>query len=110
MSAGRASESTSVSRTDEQAESVSSRGDAQAGGGEPQVRPSRLDRWWARMLATPARQKLWFWGGPIGVTVLAGILRFWNLAHPHALYFDERYYVKDAWTLLHLGYEAQWPD
>ena len=23
--------------------------------------------------------------------------------------FDETYYVKDAWTLMHLGYESQWP-
>ena len=24
--------------------------------------------------------------------------------------FDETYYVKDAYTLSHLGYEARWPD
>ena len=34
------------------------------------------------------------------------ILRLWNLGHPHAFIFDETYYVKDAWTLWQLGYEA----
>ena len=32
-----------------------------------------------------------------------------NLGHPHELVFDETYYVKDAYTLLHLGYEGSWP-
>lgn len=72
-------------------------------------RGSRLDDWWGRMLSTPARQRMWAWGGPIAVTLLAAILRLWNLAHPHSLVFDETYYVKDSWTLLNLGYEARWP-
>jgi 4-amino-4-deoxy-L-arabinose transferase-like glycosyltransferase len=43
--------------------------------------------------------------------VIAAVLRLWNLAAAHDLMnqFDETYYVKDAWTLLHLGYEASWP-
>lgn len=53
---------------------------------------------------------LWQWGGPIGVTLLAAVLRLWNLGSPHSLVFDETYYVKDAWTLLHLGYESGWPE
>ena len=52
---------------------------------------------------------MWVWGGPIAVTLLAAVLRLWNLGHPHSLVFDETYYVKDSWTLLHLGYEARWP-
>jgi dolichyl-phosphate-mannose--protein O-mannosyl transferase len=44
------------------------------------------------------------------VTLLAGILRFWNLGHPHVLVFDETYYVKDAWSQWNLGYAASWPD
>ncbi len=75
----------------------------------PEPRGSRLDDWWGRMLATPARQRLWAWGGPIAVTLLAAILRLWNLGSPHSLVFDETYYVKDSWTLLNLGYEASWP-
>lgn len=56
--------------------------------------------------------KAWLlrWGGPIGVTLLAAVLRLWNLGGPHSLVFDETYYVKDAWTLLNLGYESNWPD
>lgn len=76
----------------------------------PEPTGSRHDEWWARLLATPKRRALWYWGGPILVTLLAAVLRFWNLGHPQALVFDETYYVKDAWTLLHHGYESTWPD
>ena len=44
-----------------------------------------------------------------GVTLLAAALRVPRLGTPRELVFDETYYVKDAWTLLNLGYEAQWP-
>jgi dolichyl-phosphate-mannose--protein O-mannosyl transferase len=70
---------------------------------------SRLDDWWARRLRTPLRMKLWYWGAPFGVTLLAAILRLWNLGYPHSLVFDETFYVKDAYTLMHLGYEGSWP-
>ena len=43
------------------------------------------------------------------MTLLAAVLRFWNLGHPQAIIFDETYYVKDAWTLLHHGYESTGP-
>lgn len=62
------------------------------------------------MLRTPLRQKLWYWGGPLGVTLLAAVLRLWNLAQPHSLVFDETFYVKDAYTLLNNGYESSWPE
>ena len=58
----------------------------------------------------PAPPALWYWGGPILVTLIAAVLRFWNLGHPQALVFDETYYVKDGWTLLHYGYESSWPE
>lgn len=77
---------------------------------EPEQRGTPLDRWWARVLSTPRRRAIWYWGGPIIVTLLAGVLRFWNLGHPQAIIFDETYYVKDAWTLLHNGYESSWPE
>ncbi len=70
---------------------------------------SRLDEWWARLLYTPGRQRLWRWGGPIAVTLLAAVLRLYDLGNPHSLVFDETFYVKDAWSLLHLGYEGSWP-
>lgn len=50
------------------------------------------------------------WIAPLAVTLLAGILRFWNLGHPHAIVFDETYYVKDAWSQWSLGWAATWPD
>ncbi len=71
---------------------------------------TRLDAWWAHTLRTPGRLRLWYWGGPIAVTLLAAVLRLWNLGQPHSLVFDETYYVKDAWTTLHLGHEAIWPN
>ncbi|MFF0478874.1 dolichyl-phosphate-mannose--protein mannosyltransferase [Streptomyces sp. NPDC004284] len=50
------------------------------------------------------------WGGPVLVALLAGLLRFWRLGSPRAVVFDETYYAKDAWSLLRLGYESDWPD
>ncbi|MFE2912979.1 dolichyl-phosphate-mannose--protein mannosyltransferase [Kitasatospora indigofera] len=50
------------------------------------------------------------WGGPLLVTLLAGLARFWRLGSPRAVVFDETYYAKDAWSLLRLGYEGSWPD
>ncbi|MDI5966185.1 phospholipid carrier-dependent glycosyltransferase [Streptomyces sp. SL13] len=49
------------------------------------------------------------WGGPLLVAVFAGVLRFYRLGSPRAVIFDETYYAKDAWALLHLGYEGTWP-
>ncbi|MFF9900572.1 dolichyl-phosphate-mannose--protein mannosyltransferase [Streptomyces longispororuber] len=50
------------------------------------------------------------WGGPLLVALVAGVLRFWNLGSPKAVIFDETYYAKDAWALIHRGYELSWPD
>jgi dolichyl-phosphate-mannose--protein O-mannosyl transferase len=44
------------------------------------------------------------WAAALAVTVLAGLLRFWTLGRPHSFEFDETYYAKDAWSLLHFGY------
>jgi len=69
-------------------------------------------RWWhlrLLWLRDPAAARVYGWLAPALVTVLAAVLRLWDLARPHALVFDETYYVKDAWTLLHLGYEGTWP-
>ncbi|WP_326808329.1 phospholipid carrier-dependent glycosyltransferase [Streptomyces sp. NBC_01775] len=60
---------------------------------------------------TAARLARWAaWGGPLLVALVAGVLRFWQLGSPHAVIFDETYYAKDAWSLLHQGYEGTWPD
>lgn len=44
------------------------------------------------------------------VIVVAALIRLVNLGSPRELVFDEVYYVRDAWTLWNLGYEAQWAD
>lgn len=40
----------------------------------------------------------------LAITTLAFILRVWDLGRPHSMEFDETYYAKDAWSLLHFGY------
>lgn len=50
------------------------------------------------------------WAGPLGVTVLAGFLRFWQLGKPKEFVFDETYYAKDAYGLLTYGYEQDFID
>lgn len=74
------------------------------------TRPSTYDRWSARVRSDPRLHRRWSWLAPTLITLLAGILRFWNLGHPRAFIFDETYYVKDAWTQWNLGYAASWPE
>jgi dolichyl-phosphate-mannose-protein mannosyltransferase len=50
------------------------------------------------------------WVVTIAVTLLAGFLRLWHLGRPHAFLFDETYYAKDAWSLLHHGYVTGYVD
>lgn len=72
-------------------------------------------RWWEqpleRLRGGARRRRLLNWLAPTIVMLVAAITRLPNLAHPHdlMLQFDETYYVKDAWTLLNLGYEGSWP-
>ena len=70
-------------------------------------------RLWALLGLPPAfarRLARWSaWGGPLLVTLVAGLMRFWHLGSPKAVIFDETFYVKDAWALIHHGYEANWP-
>src|SRR5690606_35778220 len=76
----------------------------------PYAEPS--GRLWATLSVPPAaadRIARWSgWGGPLLVTLLAGVLRFWNLGSPRAVIFDETYYAKDAWALIHRGFEVNW--
>ncbi|HLU71209.1 MAG TPA: phospholipid carrier-dependent glycosyltransferase, partial [Nonomuraea sp.] len=52
-------------------------------------------------LVPPMRESaLWGWLGPIAVAIFGGVLRFTDLGRPHAVVFDETYYVKDAYALL----------
>ncbi|MYY83089.1 MULTISPECIES: phospholipid carrier-dependent glycosyltransferase [unclassified Streptomyces] len=50
------------------------------------------------------------WVGPLLITLVAGVTRFWNLGNPKAVIFDETYYAKDAWALIHRGFEVNWPE
>ncbi|WTW95493.1 phospholipid carrier-dependent glycosyltransferase [Streptomycetaceae bacterium NBC_01309] len=50
------------------------------------------------------------WLPCILVTLMAGFLRFWKLGQPDAVIFDETYYAKDGWSLIHYGYEGTWRD
>lgn len=61
-------------------------------------------------LGSTARDRLWAWLGPLLVTVVAAVARLWDLGRPHTLVFDETYYVKQAYTLLMVGYDAEWPE
>jgi dolichyl-phosphate-mannose--protein O-mannosyl transferase len=73
----------------------------------PPTRESLLRR---HLLGRVPSDRLWGWVGPLLVTALAGVLRFWRLDQPHQLVFDETYYVKQAYTYLKVGYELRWPN
>jgi dolichyl-phosphate-mannose-protein mannosyltransferase len=77
----------------------------------PPARPSLYDRFARRVSEDARTRRLYAWLGPAIVVLLAGVLRLWNLGAAHDLMnqFDETYYVKDAWSLWHLGYEGSWP-
>ena len=47
----------------------------------------------------------WGWLGPLLIATLGGLLRFWHLDRPPKLAFDETYYVKEAASMLKVGYE-----
>ncbi|MFD3734640.1 dolichyl-phosphate-mannose--protein mannosyltransferase [Streptomyces sp. NPDC058632] len=76
----------------------------------PYTKPS--GRLWTALGVPPAlgeRITRWSaWGGPLLVTLVAGVLRFWDLGSPRKVIFDETYYAKDAWALVHRGFEVNW--
>lgn len=63
-----------------------------------------------RLGVLPVALPRWGWVAPALVLLLAALLRFVGLAHPDAVVFDETYYAKDSWSLLHFGYEKSWPE
>jgi dolichyl-phosphate-mannose-protein mannosyltransferase len=50
------------------------------------------------------------WVAAISVGLLALFLRLWKLGSPREFLFDETYYAKDAWSLLHFGYAREYTD
>jgi dolichyl-phosphate-mannose--protein O-mannosyl transferase len=59
----------------------------------------------ARLVSPMPDDGPWGWLGPLLVTAFGTFLRFDRLQVPRALVFDETYYVKDAWSILHHGVE-----
>jgi len=75
----------------------------------PVLMPARDRARVREQLAPPMpNDGLWGWVGPLLVTLVAGVLRFWDLSRPKAFMFDETYYAKDAWSLLHFGVEQDY--
>ncbi|GAA0981024.1 putative dolichyl-phosphate-mannose--protein mannosyltransferase [Nocardioides aquaticus] len=59
----------------------------------------------------PRRESRWIgWGAPLGVTLLALVMRLWDLGSPRSFAFDETYYAKDAWSMLNHGYVRGYVD
>ncbi|UDY24125.1 dolichyl-phosphate-mannose--protein mannosyltransferase [Nocardioides sp. Kera G14] len=50
------------------------------------------------------------WCATVLITVAAFVLRLWHLGTPRTFEFDETYYAKDAWSLLHFGYARDYID
>ena len=59
------------------------------------VAPSVRDR----LLPAVTRLPRYWWVPLALVTLLGGVLRFAHLSWPHAVVFDETYYLKDAYSL-----------
>ncbi len=61
----------------------------------------------APMDAQPVRDRRWWlrtWGTGVAITLFTFFLRAWRLGEPREFSFDETYYAKDAWSLLHHGH------
>src|SRR6516225_3540137 len=67
--------------------------------------PGKLEALRARLVTPMPDDRPWGWLGPLLVTAFGTFLRFNRLQVPHALIFDETYYAKDAWSILHHGVE-----
>ncbi|MGL5864845.1 MAG: phospholipid carrier-dependent glycosyltransferase, partial [Dermatophilaceae bacterium] len=59
---------------------------------------TRTDELRSRLLGCQPTDRLWGWLAPGLIALVGGILRFWNLARPDALVFDETYYVKQGYS------------
>lgn len=59
----------------------------------------------ARLVPPMPRGRFWGWAGPLLVTAFGTFLRFNRLSVPHAVIFDETYYVPDAYGILRYGVE-----
>ncbi len=76
----------------------------------PPAAPRALSPLALRLLGSRPSAGLLSWLACLAVTAVGGFLRFWRLDRPHALVFDETYYVKQGVSMLKAGYELRWPD
>ena len=67
--------------------------------------PSRAAGLRDRLVPPIPGSAIWGWAGPLLVTVFGAFLRFNRLSVPHAVVFDETYYVGDAYGILRHGVE-----
>ena len=67
--------------------------------------PSRAAGLRDRLVPPFPGNAIWGWAGPLLVTAFGGFLRFDRLSVPHAVVFDETYYVGDAYGILRHGAE-----
>src|SRR5215831_24887 len=58
-----------------------------------------------RLVPPMPGSRFWGWVGPLLVTAFGTFLRFNRLSVPHAVIFDETYYVPDALGILRFGVE-----
>ncbi len=59
------------------------------------------------MITEPPQAGWAGWSGPLFATAVGAALRLPHLGTPHALIFDETYYVKDGLSLITFGYERK---
>ncbi|MFT4265304.1 MAG: phospholipid carrier-dependent glycosyltransferase [Nocardioides sp.] len=79
--------------------------------GEPHAPVTGAPTAWRRARSAIAgHDKVVGWCATIIVTAAAFVLRLWHLGTPHEFEFDETYYAKDAWSLLHFGYARDYID
>ncbi|HEY7012244.1 MAG TPA: phospholipid carrier-dependent glycosyltransferase [Streptosporangiaceae bacterium] len=67
--------------------------------------PSRAAGLRDRLVPPIPGSPIWGWAGPLLVTAFGAYLRFNRLSVPHAVVFDETYYVGDAYGILRHGVE-----
>jgi dolichyl-phosphate-mannose-protein mannosyltransferase len=71
----------------------------------PEETSARLATLRARLVPPMPGSAFWGWAGPLLVTAFGTFLRFDRLSDPHAVIFDETYYVPDALGILRFGVE-----
>src|SRR5579862_6531349 len=87
-------------RADETMPAIAAAGERPAAGERAPADPIR-----ARLVPPLPGSAAWGWIGPLLVTALGGFLRFYRLGVPHAVVFDETYYVPDGYSILRHGVE-----